>query len=125
MSTPEILDEAARLMHRAANRLAKWRQVLAGWQLGSRVDGDPECAAVRDHREITMMLRAESNAIVALLIKKGIFTELEWTQALTAELEQYERDMQKRFPGMLATDDGIQYDVAVANATMQRLNFKP
>lgn len=122
---PSRIKQAAELLWRASNRLAKWRQVFAGWQLGTRTDGDPECAAVRDHREITIMLRVEQNALVGLLIKKGVITELEWTEALASECDQYESDLQKKFPGMRASDDGIHYDLPLAGETMKRLNFKP
>jgi hypothetical protein len=39
----------------ALNRIAKWRTILAGWQLGTKPKGDPTCDAVRDHREATIM----------------------------------------------------------------------
>ena len=56
----------------ALNRVAKWRTLFAGWQLGTRPKGDPESDAVRDHREITILLRVEQSAIIGLLIRKGI-----------------------------------------------------
>lgn len=59
------------------NRLCKWRSILAGWQLGTRADTDPECQAVRDHREVTLLLRAEVNALTQLLVCGGVFTEEE------------------------------------------------
>ena len=68
-------EELAQACSRAMNRLAKWRSVFAGWQLGTRQIGDPESDAVRDHREVTLLLRAEQSALVLLLIEKGIFTE--------------------------------------------------
>jgi hypothetical protein len=34
---------------KALQKLAKWRLIFAGWQLGTRLKGDPECDAVRDH----------------------------------------------------------------------------
>jgi hypothetical protein len=40
----------------ALERLAKWRTLFAGWQLGTRPKGEPESDAVRDHREATLML---------------------------------------------------------------------
>mgnify|MGYP001587156880 CR=1 FL=1 len=40
------------------NRLTKWRTLFTGWQLGTRAKGDPEGDAVRDHREVTILLRA-------------------------------------------------------------------
>ena len=44
----------AQRCYEACNRLTKWRSVFAGWQLGTRAKGDPECDAVRDHREVTI-----------------------------------------------------------------------
>jgi len=54
--------------------LGKWRSLFAGWQLGTRSTTDPECQAVKDHREVTILLRAEVNALTGLLIEKGVFT---------------------------------------------------
>lgn len=64
----------------ALNRLAKWRTVFAGWQLGTRARGDPESDAVRDHREATIMLRAEVNALTAL--SSGRLAEMHYRSAL-------------------------------------------
>ncbi len=59
---------------RALNRLAKWRNHFAGWQLGTRMRGDAEYEAVRDHREVTILLRAEQSAMAGLLLRKGVIT---------------------------------------------------
>src|SRR5205809_59165 len=56
-------EELARKWYAALNRLTKWRSVFAGWQLGTRPLGDPECDAVRDHREVTILMRAELTTI--------------------------------------------------------------
>lgn len=66
----------------ALERLGKWRTLLTGWQLGTRPAGDPESDAVRDHREATLLLRAETNAIGGLLISKGLVTADEFAGAL-------------------------------------------
>lgn len=95
---------------RAVQRLAKWRSLFAGWQLGTRPKGDPECDAVRDHREVTILLRAEVTALTGLLIRKGLFTAEEFTEALGEEALQLEADYQRRFPGVQATDDGLNFD---------------
>lgn len=58
-------------VNRILQKLCKWRSVFAGWQLGTRPDTDAECQAVRDHREVTMLMRAELSALTALLIEKG------------------------------------------------------
>jgi hypothetical protein len=99
-------------------RLGKWRTVFAGWQLGTRPKGDPESDAVRDHRELSMALRAEMNAMTVLLIRKGVFSKEEFVQQVHEECrylcEQYER----RFPGFKATDIGLSVNPQIARDTM-------
>lgn len=109
-------------VHRSMNRLAKWRSVFAGWQLGTRPLGDPECDAVRDHREATLILRAEVTALTKLLIDAQVFTEGEHAKALADEAELLSKDMERKFPGMRATDEGIQYD---KRAVQTMKNWKP
>ena len=104
------VEELSQRCFEAANKLTKWRSVFAGWQLGTRLKGDPECDAVRDHREVTIMLRAEMSAMVGLLVEKGVFTADEWTEAFIKEADLLSKDYEKKFPGMRATEYGIQYD---------------
>jgi hypothetical protein len=99
-------------------RLGKWRTVFAGWQLGTRAKGDPEGDAVRDHRELSMGLRAGENALTALLIKKGIFTAEEFTTQMQEEAKYLCEAYERRFPGFKATDDGMSMDIAIARDTM-------
>ncbi len=91
-------------------RLGKWRTLLTGWQLGTRAKGDPEGDAVRDHREATLMLRAESNALLGLLLEKGVLTKEEWWGALGAEADQFCEDLERRFPGVRASEVGLHFD---------------
>lgn len=107
----------------ALNRLTKWRTVFAGWQLGTRLKGDPESDALRDHRELTILLRCESSALVGLLLKKGVFTHDEWLEALRAEAEQLSQDYEQKFPGFKATDNGISIDPTIAAKTTK--GWKP
>lgn len=93
----------------ALNRLGKWRMVFAGWQLGTRSDQDPEAQAVRDHRDLSIMLRVEVNAMTNILIDKGIITEDEWRAAVLDEAELMNKDLEKRFPGVRATDYGMEF----------------
>ena len=95
----------------ALNRLGKWRGIFAGWQLGTRPKGDPECDAVRDHREVTILLRAEMSAMAGVLVRKGVITEAEWVAALEREANDLSRDYSARFPGVTAADDGLVMDL--------------
>jgi hypothetical protein len=108
---------------RALNRLAKWRSVFAGWQLGTRPRGDPEAEAVRDHREVTILLRAEVNALAALLIEHGAFSLEDWDKQLALEAAALERAYEKKFPGAHADDDGMHFDMARAQGWMAK--FRP
>ncbi len=107
----------------ALNRLAKWRSVLAGWQLGTRSDHDGETRAVRDHREQSLLMRAEVTALTALLIGKGIFTVEEFAAQLVTEADLLDRAYARKFPGFTTTDDGVTIDTAKAADTMRRLDF--
>lgn len=100
----------SRTLHQELNRLAKWRSVLAGWQLGTRTTEDPECQAVRDHREATLMLRAEVSTLSRLLVEKGVVTGEELGDTLKDEAAELGRMLEEKFPGMRATDAGIRYD---------------
>lgn len=97
----------------ALNRLAKWRTLLAGWQLGTRPKGDPECDAVRDHREVTLLLRAEVTALTGLLIDKGVFTAEEFAGRVGLEADLLSSVLADRFPGVTATDNGLIMDARV------------
>jgi hypothetical protein len=101
----------------ALNRLIHWKTVLTGWQLGSRPLGDPESDAVRHHRELSLLLRAEVNALTGMLIKAGVFTAEEFDAALEEEAELLSADYARRFPGFVATDEGLEIDPLVAMET--------
>lgn len=107
----------------ALERLCKWQMIFAGWQLGTRLKGDPESDAVCDHREVTMLLRAEVSALVGLLIEHNLVTEQEWLYRLGVEAEALSAMYSKKFPGLTATDDGIDMKLPEAAETMR--GWKP
>lgn len=117
----EALDGYAlqKLVDETINRVAKWRTVFTGWQLGTREKGDPEGDAVRDHRELTLLLRIEVQALTALMIKKGVFSEREFGLQVIEEAEFFDKQLEKRFPGFRATDDGMQMTMPEAAETMR------
>lgn len=92
------------------NRLAKWRGIFAGWQLGTRSKEDPECQAVRDHREATLLLRAELSAFTALALRKGLFSPDEFHRQLIDEAEALDHELSRRFPGITSSDHGMVLD---------------
>lgn len=108
----ERMDDPQSKMMKALNRLTKWRTVFTGWQLGTRPKGDAEGEAVSDHREATMILRAEVTALVGLMAEKGLFTIEEFQEAVAFEADMLSQSLAQRFPGIKATDDGIEMDAA-------------
>lgn len=107
------------------NRVAKWRGFFAGWQLGTRPKGEPESDAVRDHREITILLRCEVNALAKLLLEKRIMTEKEFSAAIEGEAKYLDEAYQRSFPGFSTTDAGLEMKLPEAAETQRRMNFKP
>ena len=110
---------AQRDLIRQLNKLAKWRQVFAGWQLGTRSDRNAECAAVRDHREATILMRAELTALIHVLQRQGVFTAEEYQTALAEEAALLDRAYELKFPGIRTSDDGVVYQLPEAVQTMQ------
>jgi len=104
-------------MSAALQRLTKWRTVFAGWQLGTRAKGDAESDAVRDHREVTILMRNELNALASLLIQKGVMTAEEYQRRLDSEADHLSAQYAKKFPGFKATDYGIEMNAAIAADT--------
>lgn len=102
----------------ALERLGKWRSIYAGWQLGTRKKGDPENEAVRDAAEGRLIARVEMSAMTALLIEKGVFSHDEFYAQVGVEAEALCKTLEKKFPGIHATDVGMAFDPRVAPATM-------
>lgn len=107
----------------ALNRLTKWRSIFAGWQLGTRPRGDPESEAVRDHREVTILLRADVNALTHLMVAKGIFSSEEFDRQIVIEAEHLEHLYEAKFPGAKAADDGMHITAQLVHPWMSR--FRP
>jgi hypothetical protein len=110
-------------LERALQKLGKWRTVFASWQLGTRHGTDPECAAVKDHRELTILLRAEVTTLTRLLLEKGVCTQEELQAVLLEEVDALDRAYEGRFPGFQSTADGMVMDVQRASETIRRGNW--
>jgi len=92
-------EKTRRACYDALHRISKWRTFFAKWQLGTQKQNDSEFAAIRDHREVTMLLRIEMNAFSRLLLKKGMISQEEFEETITNEAILLDRDYAQRFPG--------------------------
>lgn len=106
-------------------RVTRWKFLFASWQLGTRLNTDPECNAVNDHREVTILLRVEFSALTNILIRKGIFTQEEFEDAIISEAMIWNAEAERRFPGFSTTEVGLTLNPKKAYETMRRYNFKP
>ena len=91
------------------DRVCKWRTLFAGWQLGTRSDTDPEAQAVKDQRELLIILRCELTALTGLLIKKGVIDQDDFQEAVGDEADLLNADYERRFPGVRAELDGLHF----------------
>ena len=105
------LVAAQRRGEAALNRVAKWRTVFAGWQLGTRANGDPESDAVRDTRELLILLRVELSALTSTLLDRGVIQQEHFLITIADEAEALSKSYEGRFPGATATDQGISFDI--------------
>ena len=123
------IEDLSERSYRVLNKLAKWRLVFAGWQLGTRSSQDGEAKAVKHHRELSIFLRAESSALTGLLIRKGVFTAEEFTEQMIAEAIHLDAEYEKLFPGFRTEmdeatgDEGVHLELPLAAETMRKLNF--
>lgn len=107
-----------RALEAALNKLAKWRIVFASWQLGTRTDEDAECRAIKHHLELSIILRAELNAVIFVLLEKQVVSEDDWAAAVLGAAERLDADYQALFPGFRTTQDGLSINGAIAKDTM-------
>lgn len=108
----------------ALEKLCKWRSLLAGWHGGSGLVDAPGVKALRDEADHRLIVRVELNALLGLLIQKGVFTVEEFDRALEVEAKQYDKEMAVKFPGFRATAAGLEiFSMDLAQTTMKRLGF--
>ena len=121
MTPEELANENSRVL----NKLCKWRSFFASWQLGTRSYQDGESKAVRNHRELSILLRTEVTALTDLMIRKGVFTAEEFTEAVIAEAKRLDHDYEESYPGWRSTEEGMSMHLPEAGETMEKMGFPP
>ena len=84
--------------------ITKWRQAFCMMATSGQVGFE---RYVRDAAEAKIIHRCEISATVALLIQKGVFSELEFRAQVDIEAEDLDIRMQERFPGFSASMEGL------------------
>ncbi|MEN6535462.1 MAG: hypothetical protein ABFD89_17495 [Bryobacteraceae bacterium] len=111
------------LVKKRAITLDEFRAELACLGFGHSALIDETDLAVIEHREATLLIRAELNALVGLLLQKDIITEDSWNAQLTIEANELSESYSKRFDGVRAENYGLSIDTARFAETCRRLNF--
>lgn len=112
-------DQLAHEGLRQANRLAKWRAVYTGRIAGTRTADDPVAIGYRDLFEKVLLMRAELNAVTSLLLDAGLINPEYADRAFGREYEQLADALADVFPGMTATDEGINLHLPDAAEAMK------
>lgn len=76
-----------------------WKSLLAQWQLGTRPQSDPERQAVEDLRDAVITLRYETNAVMTLMLQKGLITQAELSQTVGQAAFNLDQLYTQAFPG--------------------------
>ncbi len=97
--------------------LGKWRQVPAL----QATAGTQESLMryLRATSEKLLALRVEGSAIAALLVQKGVFSNLEFAAQVDVEAEALMAALEKEFPGFKATEYGMQLTMPDAKTTIE------
>lgn len=108
MSEDERIDPRA-AYERALNRLNHWGMLLAGRIGGTLHKDDPRSKGYRDLFQKYLILRAEANAIAAVLLEKGIVTREDFTKRITEEAAHLDQTYEQQYPGVRASDTGLDF----------------
>lgn len=111
-----------RLVFEAANKLAKWRSVYAGWRLGTRAKSDGESQYTRDLHEQLLLLRAEVSALTWLVRDLGATHEQVQERMLT-EYTELDKLQEQKFPGFRTEQGGVHMQFPDAADTMRSKGF--
>lgn len=97
------------------NRIRHWRTHIAQLVVGP-AHGTPPFAALEHMAEQQLLQRIETNAIVGILLTAGIVTKEDAGAIMQLEAQKLEAQLERRFPGFRATDEGIIAVLAVAQS---------
>lgn len=109
----------------ALEKLARWRKFFASWQLGTVPASDGRYKAVADHRELSILMRAELSALTGLLVRKGAFSRDEFAESLEREAKLLDHDYEESYPGWRSVPEGLSMKMPEAGETMRKLGFPP
>ena len=112
-------------VRRAAQRLQQFGRLAASRLFGTMLSTDGRSKAVVDEWERSLILRAEMNALVGLLIDKGIVTEAEWAARSVEALRHLADAHAKTWPELTVDETGIHIHDMAAHAARAKAERWP
>lgn len=116
----DTMDLLRQRYRAAAQRLRQFGRLTAGRMFGTMTPEDGRYQAVMGIEERGLFARAELNALVKLLVDKGVVTEADWTERVTAELAHLTETHEALWPEL--TVDAIGVHIHDVPAYMARAN---
>lgn len=107
-------------LRRAAQRLRQFGRLAASRLFGTLPTTSGRYKAVVDEWERSLLLRAEMNALVLLLVDKKVVTSAEWTARVVEEIRALADAHQKLWPELTTDEVGIHVHDAQAFAARSK-----
>ena len=104
-------------------KVMNWKVIFSQWQLGTRDSVNGENRALQDHRESTMKTRIELGGLIELLIEKHIIRREDLLEEQIEVASRLNQSLEVKFPGAVATEDGMEIQPETFQTTKDNLGF--
>lgn len=104
-------------------KVVQWKTVFANWQLGTRDETDGAFKAIQDAKDDNIRTNVKLDGLIGLLMERGLINEADLLQEQIEVANRLELTLEAKFPGAVATDDGMTYDEARFQDTKNKLGF--
>lgn len=105
------------------DRVVHWKVVLANWQLGTRDANNGPFQALQDLHESLLRKQVKLDALTEILVNRGFVSPEALLEKQIEVAVRLDQSLESRFPGVKATDAGLDIDADVYQETKDRLGF--
>jgi hypothetical protein len=104
-------------------KVMNWKAIFSQWQLGTRDDVNGENRALQDHRGSMLKTQIEVGGLIELLIEKHIIRREDLLEEQIEVASRLNQSLEAKFPGAMATDDGMEIQPEAFQTTKDNLGF--
>ena len=102
------------ILYRLLSKLRQYARFSVGRITGTTTAESGAYKQLLTAEEARLFHRVDINALTGLLIKKGVFTEEEWTDALIEEAKLKDKELAEEWPDITVASDGRSYTINLA-----------